>query len=96
MSLMPRHWPGPSGTADPLSIFGQTADVLFAWAYIAPFTLFVPFLLNPPFWVAALSTAPFADRPPENAPPPAPLLAAGPGEKRRPVPLSLVPVRRAT
>jgi hypothetical protein len=73
MSLTPRHRPGPSGTADPLSIFGQTADVLFAWAYIAPFTLCLPYLLNPPFWVSALSMGRAAEPPRESAAPLSPV-----------------------
>jgi hypothetical protein len=98
MSLIFGHWPTPSDATNPLSTLSQTADVLFAWTYITPFALCLPFLLNPPFWIAALSMVPVGDRPQENAGREAPPHhAPEPGEKRRAaVSLSLVPVRRAT
>ena len=70
---MRKEWPTPTGTAGPFPALVQTADVLFAWAYMAPFAASLPFFLNPPLWIAALSRPPGAAPAGEKAPAASPL-----------------------
>jgi hypothetical protein len=66
MSLMPRQWPTAANT-NASSPLAQTAEVVFAWAYMAPFLAALPFFLAPPVWVAILSQTAKDDPPSPTA-----------------------------